>query len=195
MVAMHDTREGWLKGAMGILGERYFKANGYELPEKLAVSCGFPRSSSGKAIGQCFDPKCSKDETTHMFVCPTRDEPVEVLGILLHEMIHASVGIEAGHKGPFRKLAKEFGLEGKMTATVVAEGTDLHAQMLRIAGELGTYPHAAMQPVKRARKPGGGWLRYRSATEEDYKILISPKQLEEHGPPRDPWGDEMEPVE
>ncbi len=37
--------------------------------------------------------------------------------VLLHEMIHAAVGIDAGHKGPFKRAAIAVGLAGPMTAT------------------------------------------------------------------------------
>lgn len=189
----HTTREGWLVDAMAALDKEFFAENGYELPEKLQVSCGFPRGIS-KAIGQCCDPQVSADGTTQMFICPSLGkDPIQVLGVLLHEMIHAAVGIECGHRGAFRKLAKEFGLEGKMTATFVAEETDLHRKMEVINGRLGPYPHAPMKKTQKRGKGGSGWVRLMSPEDETYTLVISPKVLEEAGAPTDPWGNEMVP--
>lgn len=189
----HDTRESWLNNAMVALNKEFFAANGHELPKKMRMSCGFPKAAGHRAIGQCFDTPVSADETYEMFICPTQAEPVRVLDIALHEMIHACVGIEAGHKGPFRKMAKEFGLAGKMTATVAEEGSELHKRLSRIARSLGKYPHAAMKPKRMPKKPNP-WVRYVSPQEETFKVVVNENRVEEFGPPRDPWGNEMEPV-
>lgn len=188
----HTTREGWLLDAVARLDLKFFSENGYDLPEKMAVSCGFPRGVA-RAIGQCWDPKVCDDGTVQIFICPSIAEPTRVLDILLHEMIHAAVGIEAGHRGPFRKLAKEFGLSGKMTATVAEEGSELHRTLSSMADAIGPYPHAAMQ--KKAPKRGTNtWIRLRSIEDDTFKVVISPKIMEEHGAPRDPWGHEMVPI-
>jgi hypothetical protein len=44
-------------------------------------------------------------------------------------------------------------------------------------------------------KKGTTWTRLMSPEDDTYRITISPKNLEEHGPPTDPWGNEMVPVE
>ena len=186
------NRETWLDNACDQLNAAFFNANGYELPKKMQVSCGFPHAATSKSIGQCWAPTASKDKTTQMFVSPVLDEPIRVLGTLLHEMIHAQVGTEAGHKGPFRKMAKEFGLTGKMTATQVAEGGELHAKLLTISSKLGDYPHAAMIKQTKSGRGGSGWLRMQSPRDETYWVMFSPKKLEEHGAPFYPWGNEME---
>lgn len=192
----HTTREGWLNEGVKILAERFFTEAGYDFPENVQVSCGFTKSTSDKAIGQCFSPECSTAGVTHMFICPTRDEPIDVLQILLHEMIHAFVGVEHGHKKPFRAFVKEFGMAGKPTATYAEEGSELWNRLASVSTALGPYPHKAMQPVKKGKKKGGsGWVRLMSPNDEGYRIVISPKMLEEHGAPMDPWGDTMVPAE
>jgi len=196
----HEYREAWLASATRKLGKTFFADNGLELPGKLQCSCGFPKARGGKAIGQCWNPATSADGTTQMFISPTLGNdvvsPQGVLPTLLHELIHACVGTEAGHKGPFKKLMKQFGLQGKATATLVEPGTELHTKLNLIAGELGPYPHAAMTPMKKEGRRGamGGWVRLKSVTDERYKVLVSPKMIDECGMPRDPWGEEMEPV-
>jgi hypothetical protein len=64
---------------------------------------------------------------------------MQVAGILAHELIHASVGVEHGHKGPLRKMANALGLEGKMTATTEGEAFKrLLAPILEAVGPLPT---------------------------------------------------------
>jgi hypothetical protein len=189
----HTTREGWLVAATALLDKKFFDGKGYTLPKKLACSCGFPKGARGRAIGQCWPVETSTDGTINMFICPTQDNPIRVLDILLHELVHAQVGCAVGHKGPFKKMVKEFGLVGKATATYAEEGSDLWKELSHISEVLGPYPHKAMQPAMKKKDRGsmGGWVRLHSTNDEAYKVLISPKQIEESGLPRDPWGDEM----
>jgi hypothetical protein len=193
----HTTREGWLMAAVVLLDKEFFDGHGYKLPKKLGCSCGFPKGARGQVIGQCWAPESSTDGTINLFICPTQDEPVRVLDILLHELVHAQVGNAAGHKGPFKKMVREFGLVGKATATYAEEGSELWLKLSHISEQLGPYPHKKMVPnlKKKTRGSMGGWVRFMSTNEEDYRVLVSPKMLEEHGAPRDPWGDEMVPVE
>jgi hypothetical protein len=203
------TREQWLIAAAHALSVHFFpiaagtrKEAGkkmHELPRKLQCSCGFPYKSR-EAIGQCWSPKLSADGTTQVFVSPCQDEPVRVLDILLHELIHAAVGTEEGHRGEFKRVATALGLSGKMTATIAEPGSELHARLSRIARDLGPYPHKAVNKDaggegKKKKKKGGGWVRLMSESEPEYRVVISPRQLDEHGVPTDPWGDPMVPAE
>ncbi len=181
------NRETWLEAGIKALDKKFFRANGYELPEKLQASCGFPHGSS-KAIGQCFSPEASADKTTHMFICPTQSNSAEVLDTLLHEMIHASVGTKAGHRGPFRKLALEFGMVGPMKSAHAEVGSQLHKDLVLIVEKLGDYPHAAMQKKRKKGKGGSGWVRLKSIEDDSYTLVISPKVLDAMGWPNDPWG-------
>lgn len=192
---MQTTREGWLREAVKRMEERYFIPHDQRMPEKWAVSCGFPYGHA-RAIGQCWDPGVAGDGTTHMFVCPTQTDPVVVLATLLHEMIHAIVGVKEGHKKPFGVVARRVGLAGKLTATYAEEGSELYEGLKALAEELGPYPHGGLaKRSKNKRKAMGGWVRLASPNNPDYKVLVSPKKMEEFGAPRDPWGDEMLPVE
>ena len=189
----HTTREGWLQECLLLLKKEFFDKNGYEFPEKWAIAPSFSKNSP-KAIGQCWDPKVSADGETHqILICLTQGaDLVHVAQIVLHEMIHASVGIKEGHKGMFRKLALEFGMAGKMTATYAEPGSELHEKLELIVEKLGAYPHVVMDPKKKATKKTNGWVRYRSTTEETYTVQVSPKKVEEFGAPLDPWGEQME---
>lgn len=192
----HSTRESWLVAAMQLLDKDFFHGNGYTLPEKLSISCGFPRGSK-KAIGQCWDPKVTRDGTIHIFICPTQGDGMRVLDITLHEMIHACVGLKCKHRGPFKKMAKEFGLEGKMTATFVTSGTPLHARLAHIFTELGEYPHSPLVPRSKGGDEGEGEDKPKrkitliSSENPEYKLVIRRSVIEEYGMPKDPWGNDM----
>lgn len=190
MTNTYRTREEWLVRAMERLDDLFFDNIGRKLPEKMRVSCGFPRGHA-RAIGQCWDPEVSTDGTYEMFICPTQAEPIPVLATLLHEMVHACVGIKAGHKKPFKDLAiKEFGLAGKPTATFAEPNTPVYAKLMALAEELGPYPHAPMQKKMKPKKEPK-WVRLYSPREPSYGVVLNKDKLEEFGRPKDPWGDEM----
>lgn len=185
------TREDWLQKAFVELSPM-IKAAGGELHHDVACLVGL--LTSKQAIGQCFGKSHSINEDRfHIFICPTLADPVKVLATLLHEMIHACDIMNHGKE--FKKIALAVGLAGKMRSTYVEEGSFLHAELVKLAEELGEYPHQPM--VKQARKTQGGgnkgWPRFKSEVEERYKVLVSPKMLEEFGAPMDPWGKEMVP--
>lgn len=186
MGSAHATREGWLAAGAEMLAERVFAGDA----PPVRCSCGFARGSK-KAVGQCFGPENSADGSFNLFVCPTVDEPVRVLDILAHEMVHAVVGTEAKHRGPFRELALKIGLEGKMTAT--RAGPELRATLEGIAEDLGSYPHAAVVPTEKEKVARKKWPKYRSARDPEYRLDIAPAHVERCGAPRDPWGEEMLP--
>lgn len=68
--------------------------------------------------------------------------PLQVAAILAHELVHAAVGIDAGHGKHFRRVAKGIGLAGKMTATV--PGPQFEAAIKPILKEAGPLPHAQL---------------------------------------------------
>ena len=198
---IHDTREGWLKAAVGLLDDEFIKTSkeGLKLPKTLLVTCGFTRGGSKRAIGMHWNADFSSDgKTPHIAICPTLDKPVRVLDVLLHELIHAShkecQGTKA-HGKKFRAVMREFGLAGKPTATVCEPGSELEKRLKAIVQTLGIFPHVALKPREGGTgKGGGGWVRLVSVNEDSFKVVVSPKALEEHGLPKDPWGDEMVPA-
>ncbi len=146
------TREEWLIKLAKKL-EILFQENGAELP-KYRVTCGFPSagglSARNRSIGQCWSRSASADQTTEMIIGITQDDSMKVAGVLAHEMIHAAVGLECGHRGPFRKLALAIGLEGKMTKTTESEAFKQRVQPM--LDELGPYPHAKIDATNRKKQ-------------------------------------------
>ena len=150
----HATRETYLASATKHLAP-LFVAQGYPLPS-VRASVGIPAGGKGKklkAIGQCWSHLASADDTTEIFICPSQSEPVAVLAILLHELIHAAVGLKCGHKGAFKRVAVALGLEGKMTATF--PGVQLASDLAELSHTLGEYPHAALNTALSGRKTQG----------------------------------------
>ncbi len=145
---MMDTREAWLLKAIKILAEEKFYPMGHKF-NSLRISVGFP--SRKKAIGQWWEPKSTKDNHSSIFIHPGKGEPVEILEILVHELVHDAVGAKAGHGPKFKKLALGLGLEGPMRST--SAGKELTKYLKDVAHRLGKFPHSALKqnasPVKK----------------------------------------------
>ncbi|MCA8951150.1 MAG: transcription elongation protein SprT [Planctomycetes bacterium] len=150
---MMPSREEWLGRLVDALRPT-FAEHGSRLPERIRVSCGWPSRSAlsgrNRRIGEAWSHRCSDDGASETFVSPTLADPVEVGAVLVHELVHHAVGVEAGHKGPFRRLALAVGLAGKMTATVA--GPELAARLHALAEVLGPYPHAALNGASGRKK-------------------------------------------
>ena len=140
------TRESWLLSAIDRMARSLFPA--FKQP-KWRVTCGWPKGVRGgkHAIGQCWDRTSSNDGTYEIFISPELDRPHEILHTLAHEMIHAIVGCDKGHKGEFVALCKAIGLVKPWTATT--PGPELAATLAIYALQLGPYPHARLNDVRK----------------------------------------------
>ena len=138
----NSTREQYLITAADylltnlILPETTQKAPVYQL------SIGFPSGAkSTKAIGQCWYPK--NQGPANIFINPTVNNTPRILDVLLHELIHATLGPKAGHGPKFKQLALATGLEGKMTQTTASP--ELSEVLQDFIQEHGDIPHQPMQ--------------------------------------------------
>ena len=140
------NRESWLQSLTDALRPTFTDA-GHPLPETLRVTCGFPSRSSlarkSRRIGEAWGGAATTDGIGQILVSPLLDDAPNVGAILVHELVHLAVGVEAGHKGPFRKCALAVGLEGKMTSTNA--GAQLVERLHALAEPLGPYPHSALK--------------------------------------------------
>jgi hypothetical protein len=149
-------REAWLHAAIDAK-RPIFAKHSATIPSNIRVSCGFP-SVAGRSglkrqtIGECWPASASKDGSWEILVSPTLAEPMRVLGVLAHEVIHATVGLEVGHRGAFKRLALAIGLTGKMTATT--EGEEFIRTFTPVLDNLGPYPHAELDARRRRPNPG-----------------------------------------
>jgi len=191
-----EHREAWLHGLISAM-RPIFAENGAEIPANIRVSCGFPsqRGLNGvrnQRIGECWADTDSKDGSFEIFVSPTLANAMRVAGAVAHELIHASVGLAAGHQKPFKRVALAIGLTGKMSAT--QEGDAFKRALEPILEGLGPYPHAELDARKRARLNGGPPLTSGPKKQGtrllkamcplcNYTVRVTKKWVDEMGPP------------
>lgn len=182
-IATHDTREAWLKAAVVKLRDSIFGEK-HPVPE-VHVSVGWPGGRGPKAntIGQCWPGESSADNVGQIFISPVLSEPVNVLETLVHELIHAinHKDGEHGHRGPFKRIAEELGLEGKMTSTVA--GPELAAELEEIGHELGLYPHSKISIADKPKTQKTYQLKATCVYDPEYKVRMTQKMAEEWGMP------------
>lgn len=182
-IGKFTTREEWLQAAVKFI-EPLFK--GKKFPP-VRVATGWPSrkavSAKSRAIGQCWSPECSADNITEIFISPYLDKVDDkdqgVLETLVHELVHAVVGVEHGHKKPFRAVALAVGLEGKMTST--SAGTELHEILKEIAKDLGPYPHARLDARKGPGKSQSTRMLKCTCGECGFTVRMTRKWVDEVG--------------
>lgn len=144
------NREAWLQEAVSELTPLIGEWVGWTQAPAVRVSVGFPSagglSRKRRKVGQCWSPESSKDKVPHVFISPVLSDGISVLGTLLHELIHAGVGVKYKHGKHFKTVAQAVGLVGKMTATEV--GPELAPKLEAMLERLGAYPHAALDPAQ-----------------------------------------------
>lgn len=189
-MARQITREEWLIKAVKELRRQVFAPAGIEIPE-CAVSCGFPGGGSArKRIGECWATKASDNAVAQVFVSPTLDGELTVLGVLTHELIHVFDDCENGHKAPFVKVMKAVGLTGKPTATSV--GPELLARLKDVEEKIGVpYPHARINLSDNSKKQTTRMLKV-ECPDDGYTVRTTRKWLDELGTPTCPCGIRME---
>lgn len=132
------TREAWLQAAIDALRPMFAQV-GAVVPD-VHASVGFPSTNVRKRIGECWHG--AEGELHQIFVSPVLDDIITVLGVLVHELVHAALPQGTGHGKAFGTVARALGLEGKMTATTV--GDTLKDQLKELVAELGDYPHVKL---------------------------------------------------
>lgn len=145
------TREQWLLNAIGVLYSEKFKPLGYKF-NNIRVSVGFPDTK--KAIGQWWEPKATEDNFASIFIHPGKGNPIEILDILVHELVHDACGAKAGHGPIFKKCATEVGLEGKMRSAHA--NRELLGYLKKLAAKLGKFPHSPLRKNAKGPTPKQG---------------------------------------
>ncbi len=141
----HKTRESWLNQAMPTIAKWITAAGGQKFKAPL-LSVGFPSTGSrGRRIGECWTV-AAHGGRSHIFLHPTMAQPIQVLDVLTHELIHASIGLKAGHGPKFKKVALGVGLTGKMRSTVA--GDELKKKLGKLSKTLGKFPHLSLSALK-----------------------------------------------
>src|SRR3546814_9352761 len=95
--------------------------------DRVRVAIGFTsRGAKAKAIGECWDNRLSADGHFEIFIRPDLAHapdamPAQIAAILAHELVHAAVGIPAGHGKAVKRAALGLGLVGPMRAPTPGE--------------------------------------------------------------------------
>ena len=153
-----DNRESWLNAVAAGMAP-LFEALDAPLPDRVRVAIGFTsRGAKGKAIGECWDNRLSADGHFEIFIRPDLAHapdamPAQIAAILAHELVHAAVGIPAGHGKAFKRVALGLGLVGPMRATTPGEAfLAAIAPILEGVGPLPPCPSRYGRRVDRAQE-------------------------------------------
>lgn len=171
-----DNRESWLNRVAAGMGP-LFETLDAPLPHRVRVAIGFTSTGrKGKAIGECWDNRRSADGHFEIFIRPDLAHdpdamPAQIAAILAHELVHAAVGIPAGHgkafkghrpihqqgadalPGPFRIGVELFQFHRRATAGMI--GKPGVQRDLAIAAELPGLVHREAVAAQRIGHFGG----------------------------------------
>lgn len=171
---VHTVRETWLTSFID--ASRYlFEMNGYQLPDKIKISVGFPHiGAKGKRLGECWSNE--RNGGYNIFISPLLDEPAQIGPIVTHELCHAAVGLKAGHNKTFAKCAYTMGLEGKPRSTT--PGPLWHQMHADVVAALGDFPHYKLE-ISNFKKPGSTRMIKCECTECGMIFRTTRKYLED----------------
>ena len=190
----HDTRESWLRAATDELRD-YFKRCEYPLPDKIRFAIAFPSTGrKGNRVGECWHSSTSADEHYEIIVRADLAEPEKVLGVLVHELVHAVVPVDAKHGKRYRDAAVKIGLTGKMVHAL--PGELLQKRLDDLAATLGPLPHARLNidrgadnrgPADREKKQKARMLKAECEVEGcPYVVRVAASHVRNIGPPHCP---------
>lgn len=158
MSADSITREQWLAEVLKWTAKDVFGCNQAPTqPDHIRASVGWPSSGGlGKkkrTIGQCWSVDSSAGRVNEIFISPWLSDPIEVCATLIHEVVHAAVGVDAKHLRPFAEGARAVGLLKPWTATTASE--ELRNKITHFLEEVAPYPHHKLDPksLKGPTKP------------------------------------------
>jgi len=183
-----DNRESWLnRVAIGMAP--LFDALDTPLPDRVRVAIGFTSAGrKGKAIGECWDNRRSADGHFEIFIRPDLAHapdamPAQIAAILAHELVHAAVGIAAGHGKSFKRIALGLGLVGPMRATT--PGDTFLAAVAPILAAAGSLPHARLDTGGQTTAPKKQAVRMLKCECQacGYTVRTARKWLETAGAP------------
>jgi hypothetical protein len=183
------SREQWLIEAEKALRVEVFKPAGVdkELPKRLRVSVGWPggRGPKRDTIGQCWSGKVVEDGMPAAFISPVLKDPVRILDVLAHEMVHSMERM--GHRKQFSEIAAKIGLVKPWKATTASP--ELVKTLKRIARKLGKYDHAPIAQSAMIRQATR--LLKVVCPVDGYTIRVTEKWLTGMGFTTCPCGEEM----
>ena len=183
-----QTREQWLTIAATILVDEIFTpATTIDTP-RYRVSMTAPKTTGRSSIlGQCWNNIASADLTYEIFITAALGETDsnEILAVLVHELVHAYVGIEEQHNNVFAALCRKVGLEGGQTAkaknsfTATVASDALKIQLDEIISDLGHIPHAKIDAANNGiKKQSNRQLLMYCSNDCGFKFRASQKMID-----------------
>ena len=144
------SRENYLIQATDILRKSLFKPKGYKVPKvELSISWatrGNKTAKGGvKTLGQCFNKVSHAGGINQIIITPYYDGStikgsLDILGTLVHELVHAVDNCVSGHGKAFKDCALAVGLTMPMRST--GESEELKEYLKKnILDKLGLFPH------------------------------------------------------
>ena len=138
----------------------------------------FPSTGKrSRMAGECWHASSSDEQHYNVIIRPDMAEPIAVLGILVHELVHCLLPITVKHGKEFKAIAQRIGLEGQMRHTTP---TPLLLELLQtIAASIGALPHGKLNFSNNVEAPKKQRTRHLKAecgaTGCGYLIQISAK--------------------
>lgn len=198
-----QNRETWLEEMTNKFVIPHFTECGFEyleyssVPIKYSVSFIEGVRTKGKTIGAHYSHHFSKGGEQHILIHPSLESSIKVVGVLIHELIHAQLPTDAGHGKEFRNIAVKVGLCGKMTAT--EETDELKEKIASWVKKVGEYPHKSFDVSKGRKKQTTRMIKAACMNggsdcgEGKYKVRMSRTLIMEFGEPMCPCcGHQME---
>ena len=144
------SRENYLIQATDIMRKSLFKPKGYKVPKvELSISWATRgnrnRKGDAKTLGQCFPKHMHAGGINQIVITPNYDGStiegsIDILGTLVHELVHAVDNCVSGHGQAFKNCALAVGLLPPMRST--PESEELREWLRKnIVDKLGKFPH------------------------------------------------------
>ena len=138
----HSSRESWLRAATDEL-RPYFLKFGLVIPEAIRFSIAFTsQGKKSKVAGEVWPAEATDDGHCELIVRADFADPMDVLGILVHQLIHASLPPDTKHGKLFRDAALRLGMDGPLRHAL--PGAALRERLNELAAALGPLPHARL---------------------------------------------------
>ena len=135
--------EEWLDNAVQSL-KPIFTRNNYELPVVRAL-LSFPidgliaNKKRQPYLGQCLSKKWTEDGVVVILITPITRDPVSILCILLHELVHSIDDCKSLHGNAFREICTSIGFKFYGEDDYPSE--KLLKELQLISKKLGSFPN------------------------------------------------------
>jgi hypothetical protein len=164
--------EEWLDHAVTGLRDHFAKF-GHVVPP-VHLSCGYspdgfnPKRKRGNYDGMCMYKKFSKDKVNVIYIAPHITEPMDIMYVLAHELIHAVDDAFSGHGATFKSIARDIGLsEGGNVNWIDYSNTQ--KVFASISEPLGKYPRSGITYLESFCVPNPEYQTQRAAEKERKK--------------------------